>query len=327
MYEQDPQVWGIILAGGEGKRLQSFIHSQYGTEAPKQFCTFTGTRSMLRHTIDRAEMLIQPEQPLTVVGKDQLCYAGDQLADRPTGTVIVQPFNRETGPAILYSLLHVYRRDTEATVCLFPSDHFVLDEQKFMEHIQFSCESVSANPKSFILLGADPQQFGGGYGWIVVDEQIVDNDAKRVYSVSRFVEKPDAFTAYQLHHKGILWNTMIIIGKAKTLLALFKTYTPTLYEPFWGIRDDLGSSREAQIIEKIFSRSSPMNFSYSILASNPVGLRTVRLKVAYWNDWGDADRIRSDIQRFCTVTVTPAVPLPYVKISEATELEHREMKM
>jgi hypothetical protein len=61
MYEQNPQVWGIILAGGEGKRLQSFIHSQYDTNAPKQYCTFTGARSMLRHTIDRAEMLVQPE--------------------------------------------------------------------------------------------------------------------------------------------------------------------------------------------------------------------------------------------------------------------------
>ena len=295
MYEQDPQVWGIILAGGEGKRLQSFIQSQYGTDAPKQYCTFTGTRSMLRHTIDRAEMLIKPDRLFTIVSKDHFRYVQDQLADRPDGTVLVQPYNRETGPAILYPLLHVYRHDPEATVCLFPSDHFVLNEQSFMEHIQFSCESVNANPKSFILLGADPQRLGGGYGWIVMGEQIVDNDAKRVYSVSRFVEKPDAFTAYRLYHKGILWNTMIIIGKAKTLLALFKTFTPTVYQALWGIRDDLGSSLEPRVVEEVYSALPSMNFSYSILAKNPVGLRAVRLQGAYWNDWGDADRIRSDI--------------------------------
>ncbi len=72
MSDNNCKSWGIILAAGEGKRLQSFVHSNYGTDAPKQFCTFTGTRSMLGHTIDRAEMLIKPEQLLTVVGKDQL---------------------------------------------------------------------------------------------------------------------------------------------------------------------------------------------------------------------------------------------------------------
>lgn len=233
MYEQNPQVWGIILAGGEGKRLQSFIHSQYGTDAPKQYCTFTGARSMLRHTIDRAEMLIKPDRVLTIVRRDHSRYTENQLADRPPGTVIVQPLNRETGPA--------------------------------------------------------------------------------------------AFSAYQLYHRGGLWNTMNIVGKTTALLALFKTYTPTLYEAFWGIRDDLGSSCEAKIIEKVYSSLSSMNLSYSILAKNPVGLRAVRLQGVYWNDWGDADRIRSDIQRFCTVKVTTTVSLPFAKISEATELQNMEM--
>jgi hypothetical protein len=39
MSEHDRQVWGIILADGEEKRLQLFIYSQYGTNAPKQYCT------------------------------------------------------------------------------------------------------------------------------------------------------------------------------------------------------------------------------------------------------------------------------------------------
>src|SRR5512140_3704788 len=116
MRNQHGQIWGIILAGGEGRRLQSFIRSQYGTDTPKQYCTFTGTRSMFRHTIDRAEMLIQPERILTIVSKEHSRYVQDQLSDRPSGTVIVQPAIRDTGPAILYLLLHVYRRDPEAIV-------------------------------------------------------------------------------------------------------------------------------------------------------------------------------------------------------------------
>ncbi len=317
MSDHKCKVWGIILAGGEGKRLQSFVQSNYGTDAPKQFCTFTGTRSMLRHTIDRAEKFIKPEQLLTIVSKDHFRYVQDQLAYRPPGAVIVQPLNRETAPAILYSLLHVYQRDPEATVCLFPSDHFVLNEQSFVEHLEFSSEFVTSNPQSIILLGVDPQKSEGGYGWIVKGEQITGNGTKQVYRVSRFVEKPDRSTANQLFDKGNLWNTMIFVGKAKTLLALFKMFIPTVYQAFWKIRDVLGSSLEAQIIKEVYSKLSSVNFSYSILDKNPVGLRTVKLQGAYWNDWGDEDRIRSDIKRFCTVNVAPHVSLPFAIRSDA----------
>src|SRR6266511_5837089 len=43
--------WGIVLAGGEGKRLQPFIRACLGCDRPKQYCAFIHNRSMLRHTI------------------------------------------------------------------------------------------------------------------------------------------------------------------------------------------------------------------------------------------------------------------------------------
>jgi mannose-1-phosphate guanylyltransferase len=317
MTHHNRNVWGIVLAGGEGKRLQSFVRSQYDTNAPKQYCTFTGTRSMLRHTIDRAEMLIQPERLLTIVSKHHLSYAGNQLADRPSGTVIMQPFDRQTGPGILYPLLHVYQRDPEAIVCLFPSDHFVLNEQNFMRHIEFSSDFVAGNPQSIMLLGVPPKQYEGEYGWIVTGEQTISSGAKRVYNVARFVEKPDSLTANQLYNKGSLWNTMVIVSKAKKLVSLFKMFTPLVYQAFLKIQDVFGTSREAQIVEDMYANLAPMNFSYSILEKNPAGLRTVKMQGAYWNDWGDASRIQSDVQCFCAVKGTSSVLLPFVKMSDS----------
>jgi mannose-1-phosphate guanylyltransferase len=317
MAEYNRQVWGIILAGGEGKRLQSFIRSRYGTDAPKQYCAFTGSRSMLRHTIDRAEMLVPPERLLTIVNKHHVRYIQDQLADRPAGTVIVQPLKRETGPGILYPLLHVYQRDPEAIVCLFPSDHFVLNEENFMKHIEFSTEFVAENPQSILLLGVSPQQLEGEYGWIVTGEQVFDQNTARVNTISRFVEKPDPSTAYQLYHKGGLLNTMVMVSKAKALLASFKALTPAVYNAFWGIREVLGSSLEGPSVKKLYSKLSPMNFSYSILEKNPVGLRTVRVQGGYWNDWGNAARIQSDIQSFCVGKRSLSASLPLVNAPNA----------
>ncbi len=37
-------LWGIVLAGGEGKRLQEFIRKRYGVERPKQYSAIIGKR-------------------------------------------------------------------------------------------------------------------------------------------------------------------------------------------------------------------------------------------------------------------------------------------
>lgn len=36
-------LWIVVLAGGEGTRLQSFTQQVLGTERPKQFCRIIGT--------------------------------------------------------------------------------------------------------------------------------------------------------------------------------------------------------------------------------------------------------------------------------------------
>ena len=141
-----------------------------------------------------------------------------------------------------------------------------------MEHIEFSSEFVIGNPQSVILLGITPRHPEGEYGWIVTREHIVD-DAKRVYDISRFVEKPDASTACRLHESGSLWNTMVIVSKAKTLLTLFEMLTPPLYRAFWEIRDVLGSSLELPIVEELFSRLSRQIFPIPFLKRIPLDFK------------------------------------------------------
>jgi len=317
MLEHDRQVWGIILAGGEGKRLQTFIRERYGSDIPKQYCTFTGTRSMLRHTIDRAELLITPEQLLILASMQHARYIHEQLDDRPAGTVIVQPYRRETAPAILYPLLHVHQQNPEGIVCIIPSDHFVLNEQGFMKYMEFSSEFVAANPQSIMLLGIHPQEPEGEYGWIVTGDEIPTGNSNRVYNISQFVEKPDPFTAKHLFKTGNLWNTMVVVSRVRALLRLFELFTPSMYRAFWDIRHAIGSSAEVQVVEDLFSKLSPTNFSYSILERNPAGLRAVKVEGAYWSDWGDAGRIQRDLKSFCTKALPPTVPLHYAKMSDA----------
>src|SRR5262245_13952897 len=65
-HNDDEVLCAIVLAGGEGKRLQPFIKSLGKGTLPKQYVNFIGSRSMLEHTLDRAEKLMPAARVLTV---------------------------------------------------------------------------------------------------------------------------------------------------------------------------------------------------------------------------------------------------------------------
>src|SRR5512144_2384497 len=91
------KVRGLILAGGDGRRLQSYIQAVKGNKLPKQFVNFVGHQSMVEQTFRRVERLIPADQIFTVVTRQHLMHneVCRQLARRRSDTVIVQPSNRE----------------------------------------------------------------------------------------------------------------------------------------------------------------------------------------------------------------------------------------
>lgn len=291
-------LWGIILAGGEGRRLQPFIRSHLGSGRPKQYCALLGTRSMLRHTIARAERLIPPQRLLTVVTRHHLSYAREELRDRPSSTVIVQPSNRDTGPGILLPLLHVHRQNPEAVVALLPSDHFIFEEDRFMAAVDAAAVCATAYPERSILLGVEPDRPETEYGWIEAGQVIGQYQGRELHQVRRFWEKPDPQTANGLYSNGCLWNTMVLIGQAGALLKLFALLTPELFLALYRIRSFLGHAEETRAVEEVYGSLPPINFSREILARGSHRLGVLRVKGIYWNDWGNPEQVRLDIARF-----------------------------
>lgn len=293
-------LWGIVLAGGEGQRLQSFIRSHLGSDRPKQFCTLVGTRSMLRHTLDRAEQVIPRDRLLTVVTRSHLHYAREELSDRPRSAIIVQPRNRDTGPGILLPLLHVARREPEAVVALFPADHFIIEEERFMTCVRNAAAWAAADPDRLVVLGVEPDRPEPEYGWIEAREVIGACGGDTFYMVKRFWEKPDLVTAQSLYLNGCLWNTLVLVGRASMLLRLFQELTPELYAPFEQLRPVLESSQEQEgrAVESLYAGLASVNFSRAILARSPSRLVVIRAKGIYWSDWGSPGQVALDLARF-----------------------------
>ena len=287
--------WGLVLAGGEGRRLRQFLKTQYGTDSPKQFCSILGDRSMLRRTIDRAQLVIPNERIITIITKHHVSYANKDLDDRPRGTVVIQPEGRETGPAILFPLLHIRRLDPQAQVAIFPSDHFVEQEERFMEYVDSAFSFTAALPGYINLLGIPAHGIQEGYGWIEPGEVLGNRYGTELFKVKRFVEKPALAAASQIYCKNYLWNTFTMIGHISMFLILARYMMPEVYFPMKRIVNVLGSSQEDRVTEEVYRGIPSINFSHAVLERSLEYLSVIPVRDVYWSDWGEESRIRSDL--------------------------------
>lgn len=294
---------GIVLAAGEGKRLQPFIQQMRGDALPKQYVSFTGIRSMLEHTYHRAERLVSPERIFTVIDPRHLVYpeAYQQLSPRPKGTVVLQPKNRETGPGLLLPLMHLQKRNPNALVAVFPSDHYVREERLFMDHVDLAFRLLGEDPSKIFLLGVQPHGPDPEYGYLVPGEKIAHLAPSGARSVLRFIEKPEHHTAQELVRQGGLWNTMVMVFKAETLLDLARKFAPALYAPFEKIGTAIGTHLELDIVEEVYASLKPANFSKDFLETlalnEPSSIAALPVRGVYWNDWGSVQRLRGDLNR------------------------------
>ena len=147
--------WALVLAGGDGRRLQALTRKIAGAPIPKQYCRIMGDRSLLEVTLGRILPLVPRERTLVVVNRS-LELALPQLRDVPPGNVIVQPGNRDTGPGVVFGLLDLTARRPRAPVAVFPSDHYVDDGSSFREHVERATFLVDRFPTKIALLGISP---------------------------------------------------------------------------------------------------------------------------------------------------------------------------
>lgn len=296
---------GIVLAGGDGRRLQAFVQRLRGDALPKQYVDFTGTGSLLEQTFRRAERLIPSRRLFTVVGRDHFAFpeVWRQLADRPGGRVVVQPENKDTTPGLLLPLVRVCREYGDATVAVFPSDHAVANDAAFMAQVARACQAVERRPSRVVLLAVTPTGPEADYGYVVPGP--ADSDGLR--AAARFVEKPGSTRAAELIERGGLWNTFVMVFRASTLWECVQEIAPVLTGAFRRLAVTGSTGAE---IEEVYRKLQPLNFSSAILRRLP-GLTRPSLAVlpvdgAGWSDCGVETRLQEAMGE---VSADAALPL------------------
>jgi len=313
------RLWAIVLAGGEGERVRPMIARWLGRHKPKQYCAFVGSRSMFQHTLDRAARLVHPERTATVIARGHRREAWSQLEGRVVGKVLLQPQNRDTAAGVFLPLTYIRAQDALATVVLFPSDHFVYPEVRFLEVVQRAVWAAEWLKDRVALLGAVPDSLEVEYGWIDPGRDLARSPAgRRVREARRFVEKPGLSEADALMASGALWNTLVLAVRVDTLWDLGWRCFPEMMPLFERLGDAIGTSREGRVLDAAYRDMPARNFSSGLLARVPDRLAVLELSGVLWSDWGKPSRIANTLRR---IAKEPAFPLDCLD-SPLTPLSH-----
>jgi mannose-1-phosphate guanylyltransferase len=276
-------LWSILLAAGDGKRVQPLTGEVDGVPVPKQFYRPGGKESMLRWTISRAADLVPVQHIVPVVASQHRRWWESELTDIPGSNVIVQPRNRGTGAGILLPLLHVRRLDPMARVLILPTDHYVEDEGRLRKAIVDAMDEAHRNHDRIVLVGTDPSENDTECGWIVPRGNTAEVPASRV---AAFVEKPGYETSRRLAHRGAVVNTLIMVATADAMLKLFERAVPRLVEQFasWSETRQAGVDGLYRIVPNV-------DFSHEVLESSCDLLSVVRAVGCGWMDLGTPARL------------------------------------
>jgi mannose-1-phosphate guanylyltransferase len=285
------KLWSIVLSGGNGERISAFTHRWMGKPIAKQYCAFVGTRSMLQHTLARADSLGRREHQLTVIARSHGHEAHSQLADRPAGTMIVQPRNCDTLPGIFLALTQVRTYDPNATVVIYPSDHFIYPEKGFNEVIGSAAQAAEELSDTLVLVGVPADRLELEYGWITPGLEIWRTGAYSVRSVQQFIEKPSRAKAVEIEASGGVWNTLIVVVKARILWQLGLKYFPEIMKLFTRFQNAIGTSSEAEVLDAIYEIMPSRNFSKDLLTPAASQIGVMLMEDVLWSDWGCEERI------------------------------------
>jgi mannose-1-phosphate guanylyltransferase len=271
--------WALVLAGGDGTRLQGLTRRITGRPIPKQYCRIVGERSLLESTLERVSCVVPPRRILVVVNEDHLAIARDHLSAVPSENVLVQPCNRDTGPGLALALLHLRERDPNADVAVFPSDHFIRSLPGFVSSLAAMRRALGADPEKIVLLGIRPDRPDPGLGYIVPGASPVPSAADAV-PVLRFEEKPTRPRATTIIGQGALWSSFIMLFRVERML-----------DVLWSTCADEMKGMAALVRSPETRRSRypslpAWNFSREVLARRTEDLVAVAAENLGWSDWG-----------------------------------------
>ena len=290
----------VILAGGSGTR---FWPRSRRAKA-KQVLALDGDRSMLQQTVERLHPIAGQEQVWVITNELLAAEIEAQLPGVPRAQIVEEPVARNTAPACGLAAFLVEKSNPDAVIGVFPSDHVIGDEPRFLKAIERGVQ-LAASGDVMVVLGIEPTRAETGYGYI----ETGDDGPQESLHVRRFTEKPSRNRAEEFVASGnYFWNSGMFLWSARTLAKAVREHLPETAPLLEEIAASYGTDRFDDVFAEFYPRCENISVDYAILeprsAKGEHFSRLYCLPAEFgWNDLGSweslyeyqvATRLRGD---------------------------------
>lgn len=276
--------YAAILAGGRGIRFWPLSRFQ----EPKQLLKIFGNYSLLQHTFKRISEIVRPSNIYIVTNKDYANAIYYQLNDLgcKKENIISEISPKNTAAAIGLIASMIEKKDKNASLAIFPSDHFIKKESVFNNALAKAFK-LSKNGL-MVIFGIKPLRAESGYGYIRATKNSF-YFKKGVLRVQRFIEKPSEVFAAKLIKKGhIFWNSGIFVWEVPTILKQMKKFMPRLYKVL--------NQKNKSLFKEKWNRLESISIDCGILEKCKKDLYVIPLECG-WCDLGNWSTIDFVLKR------------------------------
>ena len=274
----------VILAGGSGTRFWPRSRRAHA----KQVLALDGERSMIQQTVERLKPIAGPAQTWVITNEYLAGEIAGQLKGVPAGQIVQEPVGRNTAPACGLAAFLIERQNPEAILGVFPSDHVIADEPRFLKALQKGIAVAQAG-ENIVVLGIEPTRAETGYGYIETTDFTRDDTALHV---RRFIEKPNQNKAEEFIAAGnYYWNSGMFLWSARTLANAVREHLPETAPLLETIAAAYGTPRFDEVFREVYPKCENISVDYAVL--EPRSAKGEHLSHLYcipaefsWNDLG-----------------------------------------
>jgi len=206
---------------------------------------------------------------VTVTNRDYYFRTKDVYAglgtDEPHDAVyLLEPFGRNTAPAVaLAAMLVEARHGSDAVMLVLAADHLIRDQRSFVAAVNIA--TGLARDGRLVTFGITPSHPETGYGYIECGNVIADH----AFAATRFVEKPPIERArLYLTAGNYVWNSGMFAFTAGSILASFARYAPTVLEairPVWQLLAAKSGDSVLEIDAATFAAAPDISIDFAVM--------------------------------------------------------------
>ncbi len=273
----------VILSGGVGSRLWPLSREH----VPKQLMPFMGGEySLFQKTMRRLSRIPETAPPIIVCNESHRFMAAAQMQEInvPYSDIILEPFGRNTCPAITVGALAALKNNGDPDLLVLPADHLIQNEDLFVTAVLEGSQLASNG--NIITFGIVPDRPEIGYGYIRKGENVPSSPKNEAYRVREFSEKPEYEKACSyVDSKEYFWNSGMFMFRASVFLQELAQYSPELLDAcrqsYENARRDLDFTR---LEESSFASCPNISIDYAVMEKTPRAV-VIPLEVG-WSDVG-----------------------------------------